>query len=106
MLLGLNYMHKKNIAHRDIKPENILLCSKDENNLDIKITDFGFAKFYDPLKESLKEGLGSPLYMAPEIIKNIPYDSKVDIWSLGVVSYILLSGRPPVYGKTKEEIFI
>lgn len=48
ILRGLNYMHKMNIAHRDIKPENILLASKDVNNLELKITDFGFAKCYDP----------------------------------------------------------
>lgn len=48
VLLGLNYMHKKNIVHRDIKPENMLLESKDIKNLNVKITDFGFAKCYDP----------------------------------------------------------
>jgi calcium-dependent protein kinase len=48
VLLGLNYMHKKNIVHRDIKPENMLLESKDVTNLNVKITDFGFAKCYDP----------------------------------------------------------
>jgi serine/threonine protein kinase len=48
ILRGLNYMHKKNIVHRDIKPENILLASKDVDNLELKITDFGFAKCYDP----------------------------------------------------------
>jgi calcium-dependent protein kinase len=48
VLLGLNYMHKKNIVHRDIKPENMLLESRDVTNLNVKITDFGFAKCYDP----------------------------------------------------------
>ena len=50
--------------------------------------------------------MGSPLYMAPEIIKRVPYDEKVDIWSLGVIIYILLSGRPPFAGRTKQEIFL
>jgi calcium-dependent protein kinase len=104
--LGLNYMHKKNIVHRDIKPENILMESRDTDNLNIRITDFGFAKFYDPKTGGLKESLGSPLYMAPEIVKNLPYDAKVDIWSLGVVAYILLSGKPPFSGTTKQEIFM
>ena len=71
LLRGLNYMHKKNIVHRDIKPENILMYSKDHDNLDLKITDFGFAKCYDPNEGGLTETLGSPLYMAPEIIKKI-----------------------------------
>lgn len=89
---------------RDIKPENILLESSDKNNLNIKITDFGFACFFKP-GEGRKEVLGSPLYMAPEIIKEQPYDNRVDIWSMGVIAYILLSGRPPFKGKTKQEIF-
>lgn len=100
-------MHKKNIAHRDIKPENILLESKDIHKLDIKITDFGFAKCYDPDEfTGLEEVLGSPLYMAPEIVKKLKYDCKVDIWSLGILAYIILSGRPPFSGKIKEDIFL
>ena len=74
------------------------------NNLNIKITDFGFACFFDPT-EGLKDVLGSPLYMAPEIIKEKKYDQRVDIWSCGVIAYILLSGRPPFRGKAKQEIF-
>lgn len=73
-------------------------------NLDVKITDFGFACFYDP-QEGVNQTLGSPLYMAPEIIQEKAYDQKVDIWSIGVIVYILLSGRPPFRGKTKHEIF-
>lgn len=94
-------MHQKGIAHRDIKPENVLLESKDVNNLTCKITDFGFSKFFDPRDGGLSEMLGSPLYMAPEIIKKVPYNEKVDIWSLGIMTYILLSGKPPYTGKTK-----
>jgi len=106
ILRGLNYMHKKNIAHRDIKPENILLASHDLNNLELKITDFGFAKCYDPQEGGLTETLGSPLYMAPEIIKKLPYDCSVDIWALGVLTYIMLSGKPPFKGRTKDDVFV
>ena len=67
ILLAINYMHKKNMAHRDLKPENILLESKEANSLDVKISDFGFACFYDP-ESGLDTVLGSALYMAPEII--------------------------------------
>jgi serine/threonine protein kinase len=89
-----------------LKPENILLDS-DSLNFNIKITDFGFARFHDPLKEDgMNDMLGSPLYRAPEIIKKLPYDMKVDIWSLGVILYIMLTGRPPFKGRTKEEIFL
>jgi len=77
--------------------------SKNLENLEVKITDFGFAAYFDP-KEGLKEVLGSPLYMAPEIIDGQFYDNKVDIWSFGVIAYILLSGRPPFSGKNKQEI--
>ena len=60
-------MHKDNIAHRDLKPENILLESKDRNKFNVKIADFGFACLFDP-QQGLDLVLGSPLYMAPEII--------------------------------------
>jgi serine/threonine protein kinase len=106
ILRGLNYMHKKNIAHRDIKPENILMQSKDIDNLDLKITDFGFAKCYDPSEGGLTETLGSPLYMAPEIIKKLEYNCSVDIWALGVMTYIMLSGKPPFKGRSKDEVFV
>ena len=99
-------MHKKNIAHRDIKPENILMESKDSKNTNLKITDFGFAKCYDPTEGGLTETLGSPLYMAPEIIKKLPYDCSVDIWALGVLTFIMLCGRPPFKGRSKDEIFV
>ena len=72
----------------------------------MKITDFGFAKCYDPQEGGLTETLGSPLYMAPEIIKKLEYDCSVDIWALGVLTYIMLSGKPPFKGRSKDEIFI
>ena len=103
-------MHRKNITHRDLKPENILLESKDVNKLGIKIADFGFSCFFDPDK-GLDLVLGSPLYMAPEIIKisenkqaKGTYNQKVDIWSIGVITYMLLTGRNPFPGKSKQEV--
>ena len=101
VLLAINYMHQKNIIHWDIKPENILFESKDQE--DIKITDFGFSAFFDP-KDGLSLILGSPLYMAPEIIKGNYYNEKVDIWSVGVITFMLLSGRSPFPGKTNDDI--
>ena len=77
-----------------MKPETVLLESKDQDKIVCKITDFGFSKFFDP-REGMTETLGSPLYMAPEIIKKIRYDMKVDIWSLGVIIYTLIIGKPP-----------
>lgn len=72
--------------------------------MNLKITDFGFACVFNP-KEGLQDVLGSPLYMAPEIIKETKYDNRVDVWSCGVIAYILLCGRPPFRGKAKPDIF-
>ena len=103
VLLAINYMHQKNITHRDLKPENILLEYKQNDRLEIKISDFGFSCFFDP-KTGLDFVLGSPMYMAPEIIKGQKYNEKVDIWSIGVITYMLLSGRNPFPGKDKKEV--
>mmetsp|Transcript_53632 Transcript_53632/g.73513 ORF Transcript_53632/g.73513 Transcript_53632/m.73513 type:complete len:100 (+) Transcript_53632:633-932(+) len=95
-------MHKANITHRDLKLEN-LLCQNDDS-LNIKITDFGFACHFDPQQE-MNLSLGSPLYMAPEIVNHKPYNNTVDIWSIGVITYIILSGKPPFSGPSKDDIF-
>jgi len=95
-------MHLKKIVHRDIKPENILIESLED--LQIKLTDFGFATYFSE-ESKLEEVLGSPLYMPPEIVRQQEYSSKVDIWSAGVVAYVLLAGKPPFYGKTKKEVY-
>ena len=104
MLLALKFMHGNNIMHRDLKPENILCELASDmapDELVIKLTDFGFAVKYNPnRKESLS--LGSPLYMAPELCKETQYDFKVDLWAVGVIAYILLSGSPPFYDKSKQ----
>jgi len=86
--------------HRDLKPEN-LLCEEnlddvDNNEIYIKLTDFGFATKYDANKPQTLS-LGSPIYMAPELVKEEAYDFKVDCWATGVITYILLTGAPPFY---------
>ena len=104
LLLTVDFMNRKNIIHRDLKPENILLESELPDNLDIKLSDFGFATYLKPEGgENLQ--CGSPLYMAPEIIRCEDYTDRVDIWSTGVIAYILLCGRPPFGGKNKNEIY-
>jgi len=68
------------------------------------LTDFGFANYYENDK-GMTEVLGSPLYMAPEIIKRTAYDKKVDVWSIGVVTHIFITGMPPFFAKTKDGIY-
>ena len=105
VLLSLNYMHSQGITHRDLKPEN-LLCEPSDGNqeINVKLTDFGFACFYQK-DQKLELSLGSPLYMAPELCAEEEYDQRVDVWSTGVIAYILLSGMPPFVGQSKEKIY-
>ena len=103
VLLAINYMHNKNIAHRDLKPENILLDSTDKDELEVKLTDFGFACYFDP-KQGLDTVLGSALYMAPELLAKQSYNEKVDIWAIGVISYMLMTGRNPFPGVNKTAV--
>lgn len=74
----------------------------NDEDIKIKLTDFGFATKYDPNKKATLS-LGSPLYMAPELCKEIAYDHKVDVWSVGVITYILLTGAPPFYDKSPKQ---
>jgi calcium/calmodulin-dependent protein kinase I len=90
---AIDYCHKKNIIHRDLKPENLLLVEK--RKLDsVKIADFGFSKAI-PSGGSTKSVLGSPGYVAPEIRQGRDYGPAVDIWSLGVIMYVMLFGYMP-----------
>lgn len=103
LLSAVAFLHEKDIAHRDIKPENVLFVSEDEDS-DIKLTDFGFANFYSPSNKFVA-ACGTPLYVAPEILERRAYDCQCDIWSLGVVVYIMLCGYPPFYGEEEEELY-
>mmetsp|Transcript_10832 Transcript_10832/g.32067 ORF Transcript_10832/g.32067 Transcript_10832/m.32067 type:complete len:478 (-) Transcript_10832:534-1967(-) len=99
----LRYCHFRNVAHRDLKPENLLLLSKD-NDSEIKIADFGFAKRVDSAN-CLTTQCGTPGYVAPEILEGVPYGTKSDMWSLGVIMYILLGGYPPFIDHNQRELF-
>ncbi len=104
LLSAIYFCHSSNIIHRDLKPENILIESiiKDQY-LNIKIIDFGTAKIFEKSKKESKQ-VGSCYYMAPEVLlKN--YNEKCDLWSVGVILYMLLSGLPPFDGDTEEMIF-
>ena len=104
---AVDFCHQKGIIHRDLKPENILIESKEEAMKEfftIKIIDFGTS---GQLKkgELLNLNVGTPLYIAPEIINNKKYDGKCDLWSCGVIMYMMLSGQPPFKGENDEEIY-
>ncbi|XP_062233726.1 calcium-dependent protein kinase 26-like [Phragmites australis] len=96
------HCHCKGIVHRDLKPENILLVSKSPSS-PIKLADFGLATYIQPGR-SLSGMVGSPFYIAPEVLSG-GYNEAADVWSAGVILYILLSGIPPFWGKTKSKIF-
>ena len=102
ILEAVAYLHDRDIVHRDLKPENVLLESKQNSEIlerSVKIIDFGFAAFYDSSNPFVK-AFGSPYYAAPEVYDNKGYDQKCDIWSIGIIMYILLIGEPPFNGNT------
>jgi calcium/calmodulin-dependent protein kinase I len=95
--------HENKITHRDINPKNILLAN-EESSSHVKFTGFSFAaRCHEP--KSLKKQLGTPVFVAPEVLRNQPYDMEPDLWSLGVLAYLLLSGRVPFVGLNQRELF-
>jgi calcium-dependent protein kinase len=103
ILSGLYYCHSKNVIHRDLKPENILIEYKDMSDFHkIKIIDFGTAKIFEK-NTKYNKVIGSAYYMAPEVI-NCSYNEKCDLWSCGVILYILLCLSPPFPGGSSLEI--
>ena len=103
VLSAVNYCHNMNIIHRDLKPENILIFKREKNGYPLlKVCDFGTSKMFD--KGAVQKKLvGSSYYIAPEVLKK-SYNEKCDVWSCGVILYILLSGRPPFNGEGDKEI--
>lgn len=93
--------HKHGVMHRDLKPENFLFANKKENS-PLKAIDFGLSVFFRP-GEQFNEIVGSPYYMAPEVLKR-NYGPEVDVWSAGVILYILLCGVPPFWAETEQGV--
>ncbi|XP_008512417.2 serine/threonine-protein kinase 33 isoform X3 [Equus przewalskii] len=108
---AIAYLHNKDIVHRDLKLENIMVKSSfidanDEMNLNIKVTDFGLAVKKQGRGEAmLQSTCGTPIYMAPEVINAHDYSQQCDIWSIGVIMYILLCGEPPFLASSEEKLF-
>jgi calcium-dependent protein kinase len=104
---SIKYLHLQNIAHRDLKPENFLMNSR--KNLDMKIIDFGLSYQWknDMRAELLASGrnklVGTSYYIAPEVL-SLNYDQRCDIWSAGVILYILITAAPPFDGENDREI--
>ena len=95
------YCHEKNVAHRDLKPENILIDSKQRGQ--IKVIDFGTSHVFDSDNPDMKQMYGTAYYIAPEVLEG-KYTAKCDMWSIGVILYIMLCGRPPFSGHNDQEI--
>ena len=104
LLSAVSYCHQNHIVHRDLKPENLLLDTppRDSQPLNIKVIDFGTSCLITT-NQKLKQRLGTAYYIAPEVL-GMNYTEKCDVWSCGVILYILLSGAPPFGGQTDEEI--
>jgi len=103
MLLAMNYLHQNRISHRDLKPENWLLAADEPiEKAKLKLIDFGISKRFSPGQE-MKTMLGTPNYLAPEVLLS-KYTEKADIWSIGIIAYIMLSGQQPFSGNANSEI--
>ena len=103
VLSATEYLHANGIAHRDLKPENLLISS-DSGGLEVKIADFGLSKDFSG-SSTMSTCCGSPSYVAPEVLQQGVYSNSCDIWSIGVILYVLLSGFLPFFGETQEELF-
>lgn len=104
ILRALNHMHKQSIAHLDLKPQNILLSGGDVED-GLKLCDFGIARIVEDTGK-IYEILGTPDYVAPEVLHYEPLSLRTDIWSIGVLTYVLLTGFSPFAGDNKQETFL
>uniref|UniRef100_U5EY85 Calcium/calmodulin-dependent protein kinase type 1 n=1 Tax=Corethrella appendiculata TaxID=1370023 RepID=U5EY85_9DIPT len=102
VLEAVDYMHEQGVVHRDLKPENLLYYRPDEDSK-IMISDFGLSKMED--SGIMATACGTPGYVAPEVLAQKPYGKAVDVWSIGVISYILLCGYPPFYDENDANLF-
>lgn len=102
LLSAIKYLHDKDIIHRDLKPENLLLKSKGDDG-DVKLADFGFAVKCEG--DNITSQCGTPGYIAPEILRKKSYGKSVDMWSFGVILFILLGGYPPFIDDNQVQLF-
>eukprot|EP00298_Acanthocystis_sp_HF-20_P004955 c15258_g1_i1.p1 GENE.c15258_g1_i1~~c15258_g1_i1.p1 ORF type:complete len:609 (+),score=266.10 c15258_g1_i1:161-1987(+) len=109
ILEGIDHLHSRGVTHRDVKPENFLVgYGNDRDSSDIcvlKLIDFGFATFQNPDGNMTGSSCGTLDYIAPELLLEFPHNQSVDLWSVGVVLYILLCGFPPFFAEDDETVF-
>ncbi|XP_028843704.1 serine/threonine kinase 17a like isoform X2 [Denticeps clupeoides] len=104
ILTGVAFLHNNNVVHLDLKPQNLLLTSTQPLG-DIRIVDFGLSRRIDAHME-VREILGTPEYVAPEILNFEPISTATDMWSIGVLTYVMLTGESPFLGEDKQETFL
>ncbi|CAM9423394.1 unnamed protein product [Chrysoparadoxa australica] len=102
LLETMAFMHRRHIVHRDLKPENLLMLDKT-NDYHIKVADFGFAA--DVSGRRCKDMVGTPNYVAPEVIRMIPYGTEADMWGVGVIFFILLAGYQPFNHRDQARLY-
>jgi len=103
ILSAVQHLHEHNICHRDLKPENFLFKNNKEN-AEIKIIDFGLSKKFSKQETDMTTIVGTPFYVAPEVLSG-RYGTQCDLWSCGVILYVLLCGYPPFDGDSNKDIF-
>uniref|UniRef100_A0A672M4U1 Serine/threonine-protein kinase 17A n=1 Tax=Sinocyclocheilus grahami TaxID=75366 RepID=A0A672M4U1_SINGR len=104
ILEGVSFLHGNNVVHLDLKPQNILLTSESPLG-DIKVVDFGLSRLVSSSQE-IREIMGTPEYVAPEILNYEPISTATDMWSIGVLAYVMLTGISPFLGDDKQETFL
>ncbi|XP_016886872.1 serine/threonine-protein kinase 17A [Cynoglossus semilaevis] len=104
ILEGVTFLHRNDIVHLDLKPQNILLTRSSPLG-DVKIVDFGLSRMVCSHQE-LREIMGTPEYVAPEILNYEPISTATDMWSIGVLAYVMLTGVSPFLGEDKQETFL
>jgi len=107
LLEAIAYVHSRGVMHRDLKPENILLVSR-VSNTDIKISDFGLARISKDYPRRLPRShsiCGSDFYLAPEVIKQEEYGREIDIWAVGVITYVVMSGSLPFFHQVLHKLY-
>merc|ERR1711971_194828 len=105
MIGGILYMHKNGVCHRDLKPENFLFQFKKPKPLEqnvLKLIDFGLSCYFEP-GDRFKTKAGTPYYVAPQVLR-ADYNESSDLWSVGVIMYVILCGYPPFYAETDAEV--